>query len=127
KGGSRDEAVMMLIRELISANSNILFSGNNYSAEWRAEAKRRGLPIIDSAADAFAVWNDEKATEFLVSTKTLSREEIASRYNIYMERYVKTLEIEVETTAEMVSEYIVPAVEKQLARSFEVAAGARTE
>lgn len=127
KGGSRDEAVMALIKGLINENKNILFSGNNYSQEWRDEAKRRGLPIIDSAADAFAVWGDEKKTQFLVSSKTLTRDEIQARCVIGMERYVKTLEIELETTAELVTEYIVPAVEKQLIQSATALSNARNE
>ncbi len=120
KTGSRDEAVITLVRELISESKNILFSGNNYSAEWREEAKRRNLPIIDSAADAFAIWNDEKATEFLVATKVLSREEIVSRYNVQLERYIKTMEIELDTTVALINEYVVPAVEKQLERTYNV-------
>ena len=48
--------------------------------------------------------------------RDLTREEITSRYNIYLERYVKTLEIELETTGQMVVEYVVPAVERQLHR-----------
>jgi glutamine synthetase len=120
KTGSRDEAVITLVRELISESKNILFSGNNYSAEWREEAKRRNLPIIDSAADAFAIWNDEKAAEFLVAAKVLSREEIVSRYNVQLERYIKTMEVELDTTVALVNEYVVPAVEKQLERTYNV-------
>ncbi len=121
KSQSRDEAVMSLIRELITENKNILFSGNNYSAEWREEAKRRRLPIIDSAAEGLAFWGNPEATEFLVQSKVLSRDEIAARHNVYVERYVKTLEIELETTNELVNEFITPAVEKQLLRSYAVA------
>jgi glutamine synthetase len=120
KSASRDEAIVSLIRELIRDNQAILFSGNNYSAEWREEAKRRKLPIIDSASDAFAIWNDEKATEFLVSSKVLTREEIVSRYNIQMERYVKSLEIELETTVSLVNEFVIPSVEQQLNRTYAV-------
>jgi glutamine synthetase len=125
KGGSRDEAVMALIKEMTNENSSILFSGNNYSQEWRDEAKRRGLPIIDSAADAFNVWSDEKKTQFLISSKVLTRDELQARYLIGMERYVKTLEIELETTAELVTEFIVPAVEKQLLQTNAVLASTR--
>lgn len=127
KGSSRDEAVMALIKDLINENKNILFSGNNYSQEWRDEAKRRHLPIIDSAADAFSVWEDEKKTQFLISTKVLTRDELHARYHVGMERYVKTLEIELETTAELVTEYIVPAVEKQLLQSSGVLTQTRGE
>jgi len=127
KTSSRDEAVMALIRELVSENQDILFSGNNYSEEWRIEAKRRKLPIIDSAAEAFAIWHDEKATQFLVDALVLSRDEIGSRYHVYLERYVKTVEIELETTVEMVREFVIPAVEKQLVRTYSIARDARSE
>jgi glutamine synthetase len=127
EGKSRDEAVMALTRQYISDNKAVLFSGNGYSMEWREEAKRRGLPIIDSSADAFRVWNDEAATQFLVETKVLSRDEIVSRYNIALERYAKTMEIELQTTVELVSQYVVPAVERQLQLTAQVAAHARTE
>jgi glutamine synthetase len=127
KSSNRDEAVMTLIKELINENNHVLFSGNNYSHEWRAEAKRRGLPIIDSAAEAFAVWGNEQKTNFLQLTKTLTKDEISARHHIYMERYVKTLEIELETTCELVSEYVIPSVEKQLLKSHNVLSLAREE
>ncbi len=124
---TRDEAVMALIRELITENRGVLFSGNGYSQEWREEAKRRGLPIFDTSADAFAVWNDPKATEFLVSQKVLSRDEIQARYIVNLERYVKTVEIELQTLGELVDEYVVPSIETQLTRTYVVAEKARNE
>ena len=124
---NRDEAVMTMIRELVVENKGVLFSGNGYSEEWRAEAKKRGLPIFDSTSDALTVWNDEKATAFLVDQKVLSRDEILSRYNVHLERFAKTVEIELETTAELVDEFVVPAIEKQLSRSYAVAKDIRTD
>jgi glutamine synthetase len=125
-GKSRDEAVMALIRQLVDENRAVLFSGNGYSGEWRDEAKRRGLPIIDSSADAFRTMRDEAATQFLVDTQVLSRDEIVSRYNIALERFVKTTEIEVETAAELVNDYVIPAVEKQLLRVYGIAKEAKS-
>lgn len=116
----RDEAVMTLVRELIKESKAVLFGGNGYSPEWRAEAKHRGLPIIDGCAHALEILGDEKATAFLSRTKTLNQEEITSRRNIAMERFVKTNEIELETCTQLVSEYVVPAIEKQLSLSYSV-------
>ncbi len=123
---NRDEAVMTLVKELITENGGVVFSGNGYSAEWRAEAKKRGLPIFDSSADAFAVWNDKKATQFLVDQKVLSRDEIASRYNVNLERFAKTVEIELQTMGELVDEFVIPAIEKQLQRTYGVAEKTRS-
>ena len=127
RSGSRDEAVISLIRELVTAGKDVLFAGNNYTAQWREEAGRRGLPVIDSAAQAFAYWDDVDKTRFLVEEKVLSRDETLARYHVFLERYVKTIEIELETTVELVSEYVIPAVEKQLIRSYSVAREVRSE
>jgi glutamine synthetase len=123
----RDEAVMTLIRELVKEAKAVLFSGNGYSAEWRAEANRRGLPIVDGCAHALELLGHETATAFLSRTKTLSQEEIMSRRNVAMERFVKTNEIEIETTIELISEYVVPAVEKQLTLTYGVANNAKSK
>jgi glutamine synthetase len=127
KSTSRDEAVMALIKELVLENRNILFAGNNYSQEWREEAKRRGLPIIDSCAEGFAVWRDDSKTAFLSKSKVLSRDEIISRYNVNIERYVKTLEIEFETGLELVREYAIPAIEGQLGQSYALLSAVRSD
>jgi glutamine synthetase len=124
---NRDDAVLALIRELINESKGVLFSGNGYSQEWRDEAKRRGLPIFDTSSDAFAVWKDAKATEFLVSQKVLSRDEITARYVVNLERFAKTVEIELQTLGELVDEYVVPALETQLGRTYAVAEKARNE
>jgi glutamine synthetase len=112
--GTRDEAVIELIRDYVKETKNIRFEGNGYSEEWRKEAKKRGLPILNSSAEALEVLNDVKATSFLVEQKVLSKEEIASRYHINTERYVKTIEIELATLEELVTSYVIPAVETQL-------------
>ena len=114
KKKKRDEAVMELIRQVVKETKAIRFSGNGYSEEWRADAKKRGLPILNTTPDALEVLKDKKITQFLVDMKVLSKEEIDSRYHIAVERYVKTLEIEHASLLELTSTYIVPALEKQM-------------
>lgn len=114
KKKKRDEAVMEMIRKVVKETKNIRFAGNGYSDEWKAEAKKRGLPILNTTPDALEVLKDKKLTQFLVDTKVLTREEIDSRYHIAVERYVKTLEIEHTTLLEMASTYIIPTLEKQM-------------
>ncbi|MBX9767025.1 MAG: glutamine synthetase III [Bdellovibrionales bacterium] len=115
--GNRDEAVMELTRQLATESRFIRFEGNNYSAEWREEALKRKLPVLDRTADALKVLNDKKATEFLVTTKVLSEDEIHARYHIGVERYVKTLLIELYTLNDMVNSYVLPALENQIAHT----------
>ena len=119
---------MELVKEISKETKAIRFEGNGYSQEWRNEAKKRGLPILNSTPDALKVFNDKKATQFLVDTKVLSQEEIASRFHINVERYVKTLDIEFMTLNELVKGFVIPAIEKQIiqignAHSFVKSAG----
>lgn len=116
KKKKRDEAVMELIRRIVKETKTIRFAGNGYSDEWKAEAKKRGLPILNTTPDALEVLKDKKLTQFLVDTKVLTREEIESRYHIAVERYVKTLDIEHTALLEIASTYIIPTLEVQMQR-----------
>lgn len=112
--GSRDEAVMDLVRTLTKDSKAVRFGGNGYSQEWRDEAAKRKLPILNSTAEALEILKDKKQTSFLVKENVLSQEEIDSRYHIAVERYVKTISIEIETLRELVQTSVMPAVEQQL-------------
>lgn len=114
KKKKRDEAVMELIRQVVKETKAIRFSGNGYSDEWKSEAKKRGLPILNTTPDALDILKDKKHTQFLIDMKVLSKEEIESRYHIAVERYVKTLDIEHTCLLELTSTYIIPTLEKQM-------------
>ncbi len=119
KKGNRDEGVMELVRELAQETRPIRFEGNNYSEEWKAEAKKRGLPILPSTVEALAVLGDKKQTAFLTKTRVLTEQEIHSRHHVAVERYNKALEIEFQTLIEMVHGYVIPSIETQISRSAE--------
>lgn len=114
KKKKRDEAVMELIRQVAKETKTIRFSGNGYSDEWKSDARKRGLSILNTTPDALEVFKDKKAMQFLVATNVLTTDEIASRYHIAVERYVKTLDIEHLTLIEMVKTQVIPALEKQM-------------
>ncbi len=114
KKKKRDEAVMELIKQVVKETKNIRFSGNGYSDEWKAEAKKRGLPILNTTPAALEIFKDKKKMQFLVDTQVLTHEEIQSRYHIAVERYVKTLDIEHLTLIEMTETYVIPALEKHI-------------
>ena len=114
KKGSRDEAIIDLIQGLVKETKTVRFEGNGYSEEWKTEAKKRGLPILNTSAEALEVLKDERAMSFLVKQKVLSPDEIGARYHINVERYVKTLEIEMATMSELVTTHVIPALEKQV-------------
>lgn len=124
KNSKRDEAVMELVREFITESRNVRFDGNGYSQEWRKEAEKRKLPIFDSTSSAVKVFKDAKSTQFLVEQKVLNANEIESRFNVQVERFIKTLMIELSMLTEIAKTHVIPAVEAQLATTYAVAGGA---
>jgi len=114
KTGGRDEAVMELIRAYAKETQAIRFEGNNYSQEWQQEAKKRGLPILSTTPEAVMVLKNTKSTEFLEKTQVLTQAEINSRFHVAVERYNKTIQIELVTLLDMARGFVVPALESQL-------------
>jgi glutamine synthetase len=111
---------MQLTRMLLKESRAIRFEGNNYSAEWREEAKRRGLPILDNSYTALKVLKDHKSVQFLIDSKVLTDEEIHARYHILVERHVKTLLIEIGTLTELTRSHVLPALEAQIIETSQV-------
>ena len=115
KPGHRDQCVAELLREVFQETSNVRFEGNGYSAEWKAEAARRGLPDLADTAAAIAAVREPAAHQFLIDTGTFSAIEIESRFNVSIERYLKQVELEAETLIEILATQVIPAGERQLA------------
>lgn len=121
KASDFDLEVKNIISETMDKYSDIIFNGNNYSDEWINEAKRRGLPILNSSIDAFNTLNDPKNIELFSRRGVFSAVECRSRYDIMMENYVKVLTIEAQTMLEMANRQLLPAIVKytgELANSY---------
>ena len=101
-----------IIREIVRDHKRIIFNGNNYSAEWIEEAKRRGLPNIDNSVDAFDAAIAPRTIELFERFGVLTRRELEARYGIYHDNYVSTLNIEALTMVEMAKRQILPAIIK---------------
>lgn len=120
EGGDRNNSILKLISELYNSNKQVIFSGNNYSDNWVIEAEKRGLPHYPSSVEAFDIYKSSKSTQFLVDTNVFTLQEIDSRYNLLVERYITTLDIEIDTFIEMISQFSIASAEKQLMRCYEV-------
>jgi glutamine synthetase len=110
--GSNDlnKDVQTLLQEIVKNHKRVIFNGNGYSDEWVAEAEKRGLPNIRSTVDAIPVLIAEKNVSVLSKHGVLSRTECESRYEINLENYIKTINIEALTTLEIANRQIVPSV-----------------
>ena len=103
-------AMTALIKNSIAAHKRIIFNGNNYSEEWRAEAKRRGLSELSSTPDALAHFLDRKNVDLFTKHGIYTKEEMQSRLEILSESYCKTINIEALTMSDMARKQLIPAV-----------------
>ena len=108
-------AMTALIKNSIAAHKRIIFNGNNYSEEWRAEAKRRGLSELSSTPDALAHFLDRKNVDLFTKHGIYTKEEMQSRLEILSESYCKTINIEALTMSDMARKQLIPAVGEYVA------------
>ena len=106
----RNEAIHGIIKESYAKHRRVVFNGNGYSDEWVREAERRGLPNVKNAADALSVLNHSEIISLFENHKVLTKEEMESRYHIYLEKYSKQLNIEAGVAIDLARRYIFPAV-----------------
>jgi len=99
-----------LMRETIKKHKRIIFNGNNYAKEWAEEAEKRGLLNLRTTVDALPLFKSEKNVELFTRHRVLSKSEILARYEIIMENYCKTINIEALTMSDMAKKDILPAV-----------------
>ena len=116
-----DSALHALLRGVISAHKRIIFNGNGYDAAWLQEAEHRGLSDLRTTPDCMPRLLDKKNIDMLTSLGVYTEAELRSRYEIMLENYCKTVNIEALTMADMAKKEILPAVE---AYAAEVARGA---
>jgi glutamine synthetase len=102
-------AVLKVLAGIIKESKAIMFEGNNYCDEWIKEAKKRGLQNTASTPDALKAFIAPKAIALFERHKVFSKVELAARYNIWLDKYEKTLNIEFRTLAEMVGTQILPS------------------
>ncbi len=110
--GAKDftAALNELIVKELTDHKRIIFNGNNYAAEWVAEAEKRGLLNLTSTVAALPYFVKEKNIKLFTAHKVFSESEMHSRYEILMEGYVKVISIEAFTMLDIARKDILPAV-----------------
>jgi glutamine synthetase len=113
-GDSIEEAVPQIVKGSWGDNKQVVFEGDNYSEEWHAEAEGRGLANLRTTADALP-WLVEGQTVGVFSDYgVLSERELHSRYDVLVEQYVATVNIEAETAAAIARTMLLPAAVRHL-------------
>jgi glutamine synthetase len=112
KGGDFNKNLAAVLQEELKEHKKVLFNGNGYSAEWHAEAAKRGLPNLKTTVDALKVMPKKEYKELFAKYKVLNEKEYDSREEIMWERYVKVVNIEANATVDIAKNLILPAVLK---------------
>ncbi|MDX6603223.1 MAG: glutamine synthetase [Solirubrobacterales bacterium] len=109
------EAVIEVVKESYTANKQICFDGDNYSEEWHAEAEQRGLKNLRTTPDALLeVMADDSVAAF-EKYSVLSKRELESRFEVWVEQYALRANIEAETTFSIAKTMLLPAALRHLA------------
>ena len=105
-----EDAIHELIKKTIIDHKRVIFNGNGYTDEWIEEATKRGLFNLKSTPDALPQWIADKNIELFTKYHIFTKEEIESRYEIWLESYSKILNIESNTMVDMVQKDFLPSV-----------------
>ncbi|MGD8394279.1 MAG: glutamine synthetase III [Candidatus Eiseniibacteriota bacterium] len=111
-GKSIEEASLDVIREVIAETRDVRFEGNNYDPAWIEEATRRGLPHLRSTPEALEQFTLAESIELFKRTGVMTEGELRARYNVWIERYLNDLGIEVEALLDLVRTSVLPAATK---------------
>jgi len=109
-GSDKTAAVIAVLKELMSLHGNVVFGGDGYSAEWHEMAvKERGLKNLPTTADALPYLQSDDIVNLFKETGVLSPIELESRYEIYAEQYVLSIEVEAKLVVNIAKTMIYPA------------------
>ena len=109
KGEAFHTALGAVLKRVFTKHQRVLFDGDNYSAAWRAEAARRGLPCAMTTPDALEALRSEPVVALFKKYGIFSEREILSRYEIYAETYGKVIALEASCALRMLRTQLIPA------------------
>ena len=115
-------AAIALVKRTIRDHRRVIFNGNGYSAEWEAEAAKRGLPNKKNTPAALPALIDPKNIALMEEFGVLTKVEMESRYEVEMEHYAKVINIEALTMLEMARKQLLPAVNAYMSEVANTAA-----
>ena len=115
-------AAIALVKRTIRDHRRVIFNGNGYSAEWEAEAAKRGLPNKKNTPAALPALIEPKNIQLMEDFGVLTKVEMESRYEVEMEHYAKIINIEALTMLEMARKQLLPAVNSYMSEVANTAA-----
>jgi glutamine synthetase len=108
-GATLEEAVLAVVKDAWTGHKRIVFDGDGYSEDWHAEAERRGLANLRQTPDALPWLIEASTVKAFEAYDVLSERELHARYEVFLEQYVTTINIEGETAAAIARTMLLPA------------------
>lgn len=117
-GGDVGGAVQNVLKDIMDKHGAAIFGGNGYSDEWHKEAvEQRGLKNIPTTADALVYLKDAEISSLFERTGVLSPTELESRFEVYAEQYIMSIEVEAKLVADMAKTLIYPAALRHMSET----------
>ncbi|MBK8196225.1 MAG: glutamine synthetase III [Lewinellaceae bacterium] len=110
KGAKQEVAILTVLKSFIRKSKSILFEGNNYSDEWKAEAAKRGLNNFAATPEALDVLDSKLAVDFYGKSRVMNKVELEAFYAVQLHSYCTKLSIEAKSLEEIVHSMVMPAV-----------------
>ncbi|MEO1465310.1 MAG: glutamine synthetase III, partial [Cyanobacteria bacterium J06633_1] len=124
KGTKLNEAVIAVIKDIMAKHSAVIFGGDGYSDAWHKMAvEERGLANLPTTADALPVLKEKYIEELFERTGVLSPTELESRFEVYAEQYILSIEVEAKLVIDMAKTAIYPTAMRHLADIATTVAG----
>src|SRR5262249_54913790 len=127
KGGDVAEGVTEVVKDAYTANKEIIFDGDNYDEAWHKEAEKRGLKNLRNTPDALPEVLADQTVELFGNYNVLSKRELESRFEVWLEQYIIKANIEAETAESIARTMILPAALRYLAMGDDSGISAVTE
>ena len=116
KKGNAKERCILVLKDILKETKSVRFEGDNYSDNWKKEAKKRGLYIQDHTSDSLAFFSTPDCVALYESMNVLSKRELDSRTEITLDNYANLKAIEFKVGVTMIRTAILPAITKQLSQ-----------
>ena len=107
-GKEKTQAILSVVKDLITESKDICFDGNGYSEEWKEEAKRRGLDCETSVPLIFDSYLKDDVVKMFEQTHVFTQVELQARNEVKWEIYTKKIQIEARVLGDLAINHIVP-------------------
>ncbi len=112
KSGKKDfnEVLQKILQDIVKKHKRVLYDGDNYTSEWHAEARKRGLLNLKTTPESLDIMRQESVIKLFERHGVFSKKELASRYEVYMHTYKSVIDLEARCQLHMAKTMILPAV-----------------